>query len=334
MIILGIETSCDETGVAILELPAKKILFEKISSQVEIHKKTKGIVPEVASRMQAEALPLLIEQAKKIKPLNQVDYFAVANSPGLLGSLLCGVNFAKILGFVYQKPIIPVNHLLAHFYSPLITEPIDKLKFPALGLIVSGGHTLLIYAYAQNHIQVIGETRDDAAGEAFDKTARLLNLGYPGGPAIEKSASKIKKTRSKFTPPMLKTNDFDFSFSGLKTEVLRKVKQINNLTLNLQRELAFAVQKAIITSLIEKTFLAVAKLQPKTFLLGGGVAANSTLRENIRQRIGQLLPKKQILIPEKKYTGDNATIVALAAWFLKNQNQPWYSIKAESENTL
>ncbi len=333
MLVLGIETSCDETGVALIEFPQRKILREELASQVEIHKKTKGVVPEVASRLHAETLPLLIERLKKQTKLTEIDLYAVANSPGLLGSLLVGVNFAKTLGFLLEKPLVEVNHLIAHFYSPLLTYPLQRLRFPALGLVVSGGHTLLILATAKNRFKIIGSTRDDAAGEAFDKIARLLDLGYPGGPAIEQEAQKIDKTPFRFTPPMLKSRDFDFSFSGLKTEVLRTVQKVK-LKPEPKAALAKAAQEAIVTSLVEKTFLAVAKFKPQTFLLGGGVAANKTFRETLRDKLSQLLHPKQILFCERKYAGDNGSMVALAGYFLKAEKKPWYSVKALAQNTL
>jgi len=333
MKILGIETSCDETGVAVFDSSQKKIIWEKTATQIKIHQKTSGIIPEVASRIHAETLPIMIHELKQKINIKKIDSLAVAHSPGLLGSLLVGVNFAKMLAFLWQKPIIPVNHLIAHFYSALLSKPAKKLKFPILGLVVSGGHTILILANAKDKFKVIGSTRDDAAGEAFDKTARLIKLGYPGGPAIEKEAAKIKKSRFHFTPPMLNSGDFDFSFSGLKTEVVRTVQK-TKITAENKKELAKAIQNAIITSLVEKTFSAVAKYKPKSFLLGGGVAANQAFRDALYQKLLKVLPKKEILFCEKKYAGDNASIIALAGYFLKKHQVPWYSVKALAENSL
>ena len=178
----------------------------------------------------------------------------------------------------------------------------------------------------------IGQTRDDAAGEAFDKIARLLDLGYPGGPAIEKAA-QIKETRFRFTPPMLEAKNFDFSFSGLKTEVLRTVQK-QKMNLNLRKEIAKATQEAIVKVLAEKSFLAAAKFKPKTFLLGGGVAANTLLRSRLKKKLKKVLPEDQILFCQKQYAGDNASMVALAAYFLKKEKKPWYSLKASPQNPL
>jgi len=349
MKILSIETSCDETGMAILEFPQKKIIFEKLASQIEIHKETGGIIPERASRIHAEILPYFLKDIQKILNLKNIDYFAVTQSPGLLGSLLCGNNASKILGQIYQKPVIPINHILAHFYSAFLTESLKKLNYPALGLVVSGGHTVVILATKKNDkikFKIIGETRDDAAGEAFDKIARLLGLGYPGGPKIQEAASKTKISRFKFTPPMLKSQDFDFSYSGLKTDVLRTVKNLHPVKSpsghyalhkfdRVKSELAFAAQKAIVESLVEKSYQAVIKFKPKIFLLGGGVAANSYLRKKLKQKLSIIMPEDKIFFPLFKYSGDNASMVALAAYLtLQDKPYPWYSVRATSENVI
>jgi N6-L-threonylcarbamoyladenine synthase len=251
---------------------------------------------------------------------------------------LCGVNTAKILGQIFNKPVIPINHILAHLFSPFISYPLEKLKFPALGLVVSGGHTLLILATKKNNkikFKIIGETRDDAAGEAFDKIARLIGLGYPGGPEIQKASVKVKKSKFTFTPPMLKSQNFDFSYSGLKTEILRTVKKIKKISPLIQKELAFSAQKAIITPLVEKTFKAIKKFKPKIFLLGGGVAANTLLREELMKKISNLIGQKNILFPELKYTIDNAPMVALCAYILlQNKSYNWYSVKVMPENLI
>lgn len=380
MKILAIETSCDETGVAVLEMPKNKILFEILSSQVDIHSKTYGIVPEIASRLHSEILPQFLKQVDKKIGLQNIDYIATTSSPGLLGSLLVGNNFARMLGYLYKKPLLSVNHLLGHFYAAFINMSIDKIEFPALSLIVSGGHTILVYATAKNKNQklqtpiisfkIIGETLDDAAGEAFDKIARLLNLCYPGGPLISKMANQVKKSRFKFTTPMSQSSDFNFSFSGLKTQVRQTVEKITSnyhleqiersqppssykmnkkihhiksslreepkgLLNMIKSEIAFAAQNAIIDSLVQKSFSATTKYHPKTFVLGGGVAANQLLRQKLVKDLSLLLPKNKIFIPELKYATDNATMIAFAGYMGMPKNIiTWDKLETSPTNKL
>jgi N6-L-threonylcarbamoyladenine synthase len=375
MKILAIETSCDETGVAVLEfnLPAgestaqPKVLLELLSSQVDIHAKTHGIVPEIASRIHSEILPQFLMSVDQKIGLKNIGYIATTTHPGLLGSLLVGNNFARILGNLYHKPLISINHLIGHFYSPFVNLSLSNLEFPALGLIVSGGHTMLILATAKNRFKIIGETRDDAAGEAFDKIARLLGLGYPGGPAINQAAQQVKKSNFKFTPPMLDSHDLDFSFSGLKTQVRQTVEKLTQqghpevmprdlafrqqtnahrhsseilrlLPQNdkqVQSEIAFSAQKAIVESLVEKSFSAVEKFRPKIFILGGGVSANNLLREKLVEKLSILMPKDRIYLPEKKYSTDNAAMIALAAYLSLPENVvAWDKLKTSPSSNL
>lgn len=379
MKILAIETSCDETGIAVLEfaplgtepnLNKPKILFSVLSSQVDIHAKTAGIVPEIASRIHSEILPHFLIQVDQKIGLGNVDYIATTSSPGLLGSLLVGNNFSRMLSFLYNKPILAVDHIMGHFYSSFVKLPLNKIEFPALGLIVSGGHTALILATAKNKFKIIGGTRDDAAGEAFDKVARLLNLSYPGGPAISQAAAKIKNSPFKFTTPMLKSNDFDFSFSGLKTQVRQTVEKITSnchpeqseeaqpassykmdkkirpvksslpeesmrLSNMVKSQIAFAAQTAIVDSLVKKSFSATTKYHPKTFILGGGVAANQLLREKLITELSVIMPKNKIFIPELKYATDNAAMIAIAGYMgLPKNITAWDKLETSSSSNL
>ena len=287
MKILGIETSCDETAAALIQ-DGQKMINNVVASSVNLHKKTGGIVPEIAAREQLKYIIPVIEQTlgKRInRKQPSIDALAVTVGPGLIGSLLIGVETAKTLAYLWQKPIVPVNHLQAHLYANFLKQKAPP--FPALGLVVSGGHTDLVLIKSHQEIKWLGSTRDDAAGECFDKCARLLGLDYPGGPAISREAKDFKKEKSSISlpRPMLKTNDFDFSFSGLKTAVLSKVnnlKEKNQFNRQIIKELAFEIQEAIADVLTEKTFKASQKYEIKALLLAGGVTANPRLREKIR----------------------------------------------------
>jgi N6-L-threonylcarbamoyladenine synthase len=319
MIILGIETSCDETAVAIVE-NGTKILSNIVASSQELHAETGGIIPEVAARQQIKSIIPVLQKAI-VKVANNedgvnkwveknIDAIAVTIGPGLIGSLLVGVETAKTLAFLWNKPIIPVNHLVGHLYANWLGG--NKLpQFPAIGFVVSGGHTDLVVMKDHGKIKWIGGTRDDAAGEAFDKTARILNLPYPGGPSISKSAAlfleKYPKERLNMFPrPLINENCFDFSFSGLKTAVLNKAKC--KIIKENSEQLAAEVQEAIVDVLVKKSLLAFEKYRPKSFLLAGGVAANKRLREKISLKI-------ESFIPEAKLCTDNAAYIAACAFF-------------------
>lgn len=289
MRILGIETSCDETAAAIVE-DGTKIISNVVASSQSMHARYGGIIPDKAAREQLKSiLPVLQEALTK-----PVDAIAVTIGPGLIGSLLVGVETAKALALAWNKPIIPVNHLVGHIYANWLGATLPNL--PALALLVSGGHTELILMKDHGQFKIVGSTRDDAAGECFDKCARLLNLGYPGGPAIEKAA-----LAGKITPlprPMINEKGFDFSFSGLKTAVANR-RQEN------PQHLAFELQEAITDVLVAKTLLAAEKFKPKSILLAGGVAANRRLRTKFPQ------PR----FPAVNLCTDNATYIASAAFF-------------------
>lgn len=320
MRILGIETSCDETGAAVIEKTENlSIVTNVVSSSINFHSKTGGIIPEVAAREQVKFIIPVIEKA--LKEVDDIDAIAVTNGPGLNGSLLIGVETAKTLSFVLNKPLIPVNHLLGHIYANWIDKT-DIPQFPAIALVVSGGHTDLIYIKDHGKIKWLGGTRDDAAGEAFDKIGRLLGFPYPGGPEIEKAANKSQGADLNFPRPMIDSNDFDFSFSGLKTAVLRETMRG---VLNRENEIAFSVQNAVIDVLISKTLKAISEYKVKSLLLGGGVAANQKLREKF-----QLKSPVQLFIPEKNLCTDNGAMIATAA-FYNDDTIPWQKIKAMPE---
>lgn len=327
MIILGIETSCDETAAAICQ--NNLILSSSVASSVKIQKQYGGIIPEQAAREQIKFITPVIEKTiseAKISP-KDISAISVTQGPGLIGSLIIGIETAKVLSLVWKKPIIPVNHLLSHLYANFIkTDKKQRLPtLPAIGLIVSGGHTELLLIQNHHKRQLLGSTRDDAAGECFDKCARLLDLGYPGGPAIEKisQTSIINRLKNPFKlpRPMIKETNFDFSFSGLKTAVLKIVQ--NKLNLKEKIFLAYEIQQAITDVLVAKTINACQKYQVKSVIIGGGVAANFALRKKLKLAIGLRIP---LFLPEKKYCTDNAATTCISAYY-QNHPQPWYKIK-------
>lgn len=321
--ILGIESSCDETAASILKVEGGdfEILSSVISSQVKVHAKFGGIVPEVAARLHIEKVLPIIESAIKEADLTmkQVDYLAVCSGPGLISSLMVGVETVKVLAHTFNKPLIKVNHIEGHLLSIS-----DKLKFPAIGLVVSGGHTQIILAKDYLKYELLGETRDDAAGEAFDKVAKILDLGYPGGPAISKIAEignvSDLKLEIDLPRPMLDSKNYDMSFSGLKTAVLYKWQELKETLGKKDLEkskvlIAREFQQAAIDVLITKTLKAAKEYKAKTVVLGGGVSANKLLRTEFEQTIKKTLPSVELLVPELAMTGDNAAMIAQAAYY-------------------
>ncbi len=341
MRILGIETSCDETAAAVVE-NGEKILSNIVVSSSKIHVKTGGVVPEQAARQQLTSIiPVINEaltQAFGKKPIikyfeKEIDAIAVTVGPGLVGSLLVGVETAKTLALLSRKPIIPVNHLVAHIYANWVEI---KPKFPLIALVVSGGHTDLVLIKDRGKLNRIGGTRDDAAGEAFDKTARLLGLPYPGGPSISKEAEKyfkkigtsnIKKLNL-FPRPLTNEKNFDFSFSGLKTAVYNYLKE-RKLNQNDVEYLAAEIQEAIVDSLIKKCIMAIRKFKPKSFLLAGGVSANKRLREKFLNLIKT--EKLQVFhVPTANLCTDNAVIVSVCSFYnYKPKNYSEISVKPD-----
>ena len=430
--ILAIETSCDETAAAVLEVTSNKrqvtsikILSNIVSSQIKLHSKYGGVYPELASREHIKNILPVIKQAiysqfpnksqlsnSQIEKLNHlklnknlkfkikncfdgIDAIAVTTGPGLIGSLLVGVNTAKTLSYVFKKPLIPVNHLEGHIYANFITDKIsvgtksqitnnkqvlnhkfqfskqlnnvtieqcnNLPKFPILALVVSGGHTNLVYMKKHLDYKIIGETCDDAAGEAYDKVASMLNLGYPGGPIIDAIASKIQNSKfkiqnlPKFPRPMINENNFDFSFSGLKTSVLYYLKkQKKPFSKKLIKQICYEFQEAVTDVLVVKTLRAAKKYRVKSILLGGGVAANSCLREKMKFEIDNLnienslkiknclsaelagKLKIDLYIPPIKYCTDNAAIMGVVAAYkiIADKKSKWYDVKADSNLKL
>jgi len=359
MRILSIESSCDETSASVLDKTNDgiKVLSNVTATSLLIHAKTGGIIPENAARMQVKyILPVIIEalirsensenqkvrnseysefseNAKQVLETD-IDAIAVTYGPGLIGSLLVGVETAKTLSFVFEKPLIPVNHLLAHIYANFISNPkthnLKPKPFPFIGLIVSGGHTDLLYFETQNKYQWLGGTRDDAAGEAFDKIGRLLDLSYPAGPEIERRSALANNQTVKFQSPMIYSRDFDFSFSGLKAEVMRYVKKNPNMTDELKNQICFATQKAILDVLVKKTLYAAEKYNVKTILVGGGVSANETLINQLQLDARRYSLNAEVFSPEKIYCTDNAAMIG--AYALMNLKPiDWQKVNANPE---
>ncbi len=368
MNILAIETSCDETAAAVVKSSGLRnqgleirtnILSSIISSQIDIHRKFGGVFPEHASRAHTEKIiPVIKEALNNAKTtLDKIDLIAVTNGPGLIGSLLIGVNTAKALAFANNKPIIGINHWLGHIYSNFVrvelktknakvktTANNSKLpEFPALILIVSGGHTGLVLMKSHTDIKTIGQTLDDAAGEAFDKVAKLLQLGYPGGPAIAKAAAKIKNQKSKiqinikFPRSMLNSGDYNFSFSGLKTSVLYKVKElIKSYKLDaISHRIAYEFQQAVIDILVGKTIQAAHKFKPKSVCICGGVSANVFLRQHLNKAVKKLPTKTSYHTPPIELTTDNAAMIGIAAAYKdKSKYTAWNKISANANLKL
>ncbi len=346
MKILGIETSCDETAAAIVErkdnnLPLT-ILSSVLSTSLNLHAKTGGIIPEVAARQQLNyILPVLenVLQTAKIKP-QELDAIAVTYGPGLIGSLLVGVETAKTLSYIWKKPLIPVNHLYGHIYanwiSPTLTE---QISFPAIALIISGGHTDLVYMESHGTLKWIGGTRDDAAGECFDKCARLLGYDYPGGPKISRLAIFGKPNAFLLPRPMIDKSDFDFSFSGLKTAFMRLVydhfpvkntsphsdkyhwqhiileKNMSESQKQTLYNICASLEQAIIDVLIKKTMTAAEKYNVKSILVGGGVASNKNLRTQLELNAKRLQLNAALFVPPPHLCTDNGAMIASAALF-------------------
>lgn len=328
MKILAIETSCDETAIALAEAkgglrqPSFRILKNIVSSQIKIHRPFGGVVPSLAKREHIKNLPLVLEQAlgkEQIakRKMEKIDAIAVTVGPGLEPALWTGINFAKELARKYKKPLLGVNHLEGHMYSFLLSQKAvsSKLKtksakvYPAVVLIVSGGHTILIHQKNLTTWKKIGETRDDAAGEAFDKVARLLGLPYPGGPELEKLALGGNPNAIDFPRPMIYQKNYDFSFSGLKTAVLYYLHDHPKAR---KKDVAASFQQAIIDVLTTKTTRGVQEYGAKSIILAGGVAANSALRKRLQDECRR--NELYFLSAERKYQTDNAAMIAGAAY--------------------
>ncbi|MCY4258145.1 MAG: tRNA (adenosine(37)-N6)-threonylcarbamoyltransferase complex transferase subunit TsaD [bacterium] len=306
-ILLGIETSCDETAAAVVAGP-NKVLSSVISSQVDIHARYGGVVPEIASRAHVEMLTPVVAQAVVEAGIKESDIEAVAATagPGLIGALLVGVSAAKSLALVWDVPFVAVNHLEAHLYSSFLEEP--KLELPVVILLVSGGHTLLVLMEAFGQYRLLGQTLDDAAGEAFDKVARFMGLGYPGGPVIDRLAITGNPEAVAFPRPMY-DNGYNFSFSGLKTAVVNYVRKHADLDV---ADVAASFQQAVTDVLIHKARTAAQQYGAKGLCLSGGVAANSLLRERLLDAC--TADGINGFLPSRSMCTDNAAMVAAAGW--------------------
>lgn len=307
MKICAIETSCDETAVAIIE-NGKTVLSNIVSSQIDTHAAFGGVIPEVASRIHIENISVVLEEAIKTANLtiDDIDAFAITQGPGLIGSLHVGLIAAKTLSWFYNKPLIPIHHITGHIYA---NQFVDELKYPLLALVVSGGHTELVLLKEEYKFEILGSTQDDAIGEAYDKVARVMGLPYPGGPHIDRLAKEGKKY---YKLPKVKTqNPLDFSFSGLKSAVLQLIQK-NKEELNIA-DLSYAFQEAALNEIIDKTKLALSKYDVKHFVLAGGVAANSRLRERVSE-LNDIDPNLKITIPPMWCCTDNAAMIGAVAY--------------------
>lgn len=316
-IILGIETSCDETAAAVVK-NGKEIISNVVASQIESHKRFGGVVPEVASRHHVENITIVVEEAMQQADMTwtDIDAIAVTEGPGLVGALLVGVNAAKSIAFAHQKPLIGVHHIAGHIYANRLEK---EFGFPLLALIVSGGHTELVLMKEHGHYEVIGETLDDAAGEAYDKVARILGLPYPGGPQIDRLA-KAEDPLIDFPRAWLEAGSFDFSFSGLKSSVINYVHNKEQRSEVVDKSIvAASFQASVVEVLVEKTYQAAKECGVKQVIVAGGVAANHALRQQLQQRFtSSNIP---VQIPPLQLCTDNASMIAAAASIQFDQKQ-------------
>jgi N6-L-threonylcarbamoyladenine synthase len=333
MLILGIETSCDETAVALVE-DGKRILISLVSTQVDLHREFGGVVPEIASRAHLKVLAPLLEKALRKTGVGKGAISAVAYTigPGLIGSLLVGVSLAKALAYSWSVPAVGVNHLKAHLYGPILAG--KDFEFPLVGLIVSGGHTLLVSARSWDEAGIVGSTRDDAAGEAFDKVAALLGLGFPGGPAVERATRKGDPARFQLPQGMLHSGDLDFSFSGVKTAVRYLVERIQEAGEEVPAaDIAAGFQKAVVDVLVAKLSVAAAAASARTIVIGGGVARNRELRHRVLEE--GAFGSARLLIPPPDLCSDNAAMIAgLAGRLLKRGGEIKPGLDADADPNL
>lgn len=331
MLILGIETSCDETAAALVE-DGKIIHANVVASQLKLHRKFGGVVPELASRAHLRAIPLVLKETYRqagISP-RDIEGIAVTYGPGLIGSLLVGIAVAKSLSYVYNLPLMGINHLEGHIHSVFLNHSVNS---PCVSLIASGGHTSLIFVRSPGSYELLGATRDDAAGEAYDKVAKLLGLGYPGGPLIDKLAQKGDKKKIKFPRPYL-PDSFDFSFSGLKTAVLYYLRDKNLPVTSSElqaaeiADIAASFQAAVVDVLVKKSFRAVEEMEVKTLIVGGGVTANHSLRKALRKKARE--SKIKVYMPPPDLATDNAAMIAAAGyyWFKEGKRSNTFTLNA------
>jgi N6-L-threonylcarbamoyladenine synthase len=319
LLILGIESSCDDTGVALVR-DGKDVVGNFVSSQIEIHRPYGGVVPEIASRAHIENLLPLVQQCinETGSAAADIDAIAVTHTPGLAGCLLVGVSFAKSYAYALNKPLIGIHHLEAHAYTiALDVEEKDRPPFPHLALLVSGGHTTLYQVESWTSLVPLGSTKDDAAGEAFDKVAKVLNLGFPGGPAIQKRAEGYTGERIPFPRPMLHQG-YDFSFSGLKTAIINHIRQEEPTEEEITKTTA-SFQDAVVDVLVTKTLRAAEDFGLSHITLVGGVSANQALRDELTRRAQQ--KGYSVYLPAKKYSMDNGAMIAGLAYHYLQQGR-------------
>ncbi|OTP12323.1 tRNA N6-adenosine threonylcarbamoyltransferase [Enterococcus sp. 10A9_DIV0425] len=310
-LILAIESSCDETSVAVVK-EGHEILSNIVASQINSHKRFGGVVPEVASRHHVEQITLCINEALEEAKVttDQLSAVAVTYGPGLVGSLLIGISAAKAFAWANDLPLIPVNHMAGHIYAARYVQP---FKFPLMALLVSGGHTELVYMEEDGSYEIIGETRDDAAGEAYDKVGRVLGLSYPSGKEIDQLAHQGKDIYD-FPRAMIHEPNYDFSFSGLKSAFINLVHNAQQREESLDKaDLAASFQASVIEVLVTKTLRACKAYPIKQLIVAGGVAANQGLREKLAETLNQELPEVELIIPPLRLCGDNAAMIGAAA---------------------
>ncbi|HBW74077.1 MAG TPA: tRNA (adenosine(37)-N6)-threonylcarbamoyltransferase complex transferase subunit TsaD [Candidatus Magasanikbacteria bacterium] len=315
MNILGIETSCDETAAALLEVHGGRmhVLKNIVSSQISIHKKYGGVVPEVAARQHAEnIIPIIKKTLRKIKP----DVIAVTSGPGLATALLVGVEVARTLSYAWNIPLVRTNHIEGHLYANWLTAPsINAIKLPALVLIISGGHTELVLMKQHGVYQLLGKTLDDAAGECFDKVGKMMGLEYPAGPQIGALARSGARNAISLPRPMLEHKNYSFSFAGLKTAVLYHLQKHPLKTRRERANLCASFEQAATDVLVGKTVHAAKEYKVRTVIMGGGVSANTYIRESMETALSREMPKTKFIKPALKYCTDNAAMIAAAGYF-------------------
>lgn len=359
MRILAIETSCDETGVSILEIketkkgPLFKVLADSLNSQVKIHAKFGGVFPALAKREHIKNLPILLERTLRKAKISKkdlqkpVDLITVTSGPGLEPALWTGIVFAKELAQKWNVPLVPVNHMEGHVLSVFGKEKgvfqIPKINYPVLSLLVSGGHTELVLSKDFRKYKIIGKTLDDAAGEAFDKVARMLELPYPGGPEISRLAQETRKENIKTSfslpRPMLHSKNFDFSFSGLKTAVLYLIRDLVKENpkvlenIETKKVIALEFENAVVETLIHKTKKVIEKYEVETLIVAGGVAANKYLRKKMKELTGKNVT---LLFPDKKLATDNSIMIGIAGYFkyIQKGKKSFSASKIKAEGNL
>ena len=322
---LGIETSCDETAIAVYD-SKKGIIGESIYSQIDIHAKYGGVVPELASRDHCVKIVDVLNDALGDLSIKKIDQIAYTSGPGLLGALLIGESFAQGLSTALDVPLIPINHLEGHLMSPMMEFP--EIKMPFICLLVSGGHSMIVDVKDKGQYEIIGQSQDDAVGEAFDKVAKLLDLPYPGGPYIERLALEGKSDAFNFPRPMINSDDLNMSLSGLKTSVLYTVQKIPNMTEEIKSDIAASFQQAISDVLVAKIKKSIETTGRKEVIIAGGVAANRFLRSAFKKLEDS--DNIKVYYPDLKYCGDNAAMIAFVGSMMKSSIENDRSSRARS----